>query len=206
MARFFVLMLLAAGIYGFQHQHTLKRWWGNPTAFFSSEPTNGLEIIVIGNCCKAVTDFFARAGVPHTVTEIDPDSVDARRLGPYPVIVDGSRREHGFDEELYRQWYVERPVNATKLAEAGFGGSAENGGVLMFATDWCGYCAKARAHFAAEGIPYRELNVERDPQAAALQLQLSGSRGVPLIFYDNMMIRGFGAQRFDAFKSWSDDA
>ena len=39
---------------------------------------------------------------------------------------------------------------------------AQSGEVILYATEWCGYCAKARELLAADGISYREIDIEKD--------------------------------------------
>ena len=69
--------------------------------------------------------------------------------------------------------------------------------VVMYATDWCGYCAKARAHFARNRIPYLEYDVEKNPAAHA-EFKRLGGRGVPLIVHGANVMRGFSEQSFEA--------
>lgn len=64
--------------------------------------------------------------------------------------------------------------------------------IVMYSASWCGYCKKARSWFAAEGLPYRELDIEKDPGAnEAYQKASRGYRGVPLITVNGQPIRGF---------------
>ena len=39
--------------------------------------------------------------------------------------------------------------------------------VTMYATQTCGYCAKARTYFAEHGVSYEERDIEKSEQAAA---------------------------------------
>lgn len=63
--------------------------------------------------------------------------------------------------------------------------------VVMFATSWCPYCAKARAVFAKQGVGYTELNVEADSRAASFQHDVMGMQGVPTIVIGNRVVQGF---------------
>ena len=69
--------------------------------------------------------------------------------------------------------------------------------VTMYATSWCGYCAKARALFRAEGVAFVEHDIERSPEANA-QHKALGGRGVPLIVIGNQTIKGYSEQRIRA--------
>lgn len=62
--------------------------------------------------------------------------------------------------------------------------------VVMYATSWCGYCAKARAYIDEHHIDYVELDVERDDAAAQQNRQLGGG-GVPTIRVGEDIVHGF---------------
>jgi ubiquinone/menaquinone biosynthesis C-methylase UbiE/glutaredoxin len=52
----------------------------------------------------------------------------------------------------------------------------------MYSTPWCGDCWRAKRWFTAHGIPYEEINIDRDPEAAAYVLRVNGGmRSVPTI-------------------------
>jgi glutaredoxin len=64
--------------------------------------------------------------------------------------------------------------------------------VTLYGTAWCGYCKKARAWFKANGIPFHDLDIEKDEHAnAAYKKAAGGYRGVPLIVVNGKSIRGF---------------
>lgn len=63
--------------------------------------------------------------------------------------------------------------------------------VVMFATDWCPYCAKAREVFREQGVRFTEINVERDPEGARFQSEQLRANGVPTIVIGNRLIHGF---------------
>ena len=56
----------------------------------------------------------------------------------------------------------------------------------MFTTDWCGHCVRLKTVLDREGIPFREVNIERDETAADLVMKVNGgNRTVPtLLFHD----------------------
>jgi glutaredoxin len=68
--------------------------------------------------------------------------------------------------------------------------------VVMYATSWCPYCAKARAYFESNGIAYTEHDVEKSPDAQAEFKRLHG-RVVPLIFVGRERIDGFSELAFE---------
>ena len=62
--------------------------------------------------------------------------------------------------------------------------------VLMLSASWCGYCARARQMFVADGINYCEYDVEQTQTGANLYAR-SGVRGVPIIYVGEEMFVGF---------------
>jgi len=74
--------------------------------------------------------------------------------------------------------------------------SGEAKSVVMYATSWCGYCRKARKHFRANGIAFKEYDIEKSKSAAAAFKKLNG-RGVPVILIGGQRMNGFSAETFD---------
>jgi mycoredoxin len=58
--------------------------------------------------------------------------------------------------------------------------------VTMYSTPWCGYCQRLKAQMTREGIAYVEVDIERDPEAAAYVESVNGgNQTVPtLVFPD----------------------
>jgi len=64
--------------------------------------------------------------------------------------------------------------------------------ITMYSTSWCGYCRKARSWLQAQGYPFTEKNIEKDPVAhKAYMVAGKGYRGVPLIVVNGKSFRGF---------------
>lgn len=68
--------------------------------------------------------------------------------------------------------------------------------VVMYATTWCPYCAKARDYFARSGIAYVEHDIETSAAAHA-EFKRLGGRGVPLILVGREQMNGFSEQGFE---------
>jgi len=87
---------------------------------------------------------------------------------------------------LYQNWQrIDYWLNPPPPRPAG----AEQ--VVLYATDWCGYCAKTREFFAENHIAYQELNVE-DAGEGARGYQRLGGGGVPIVVVnDATVIRGY---------------
>jgi glutaredoxin len=71
------------------------------------------------------------------------------------------------------------------------------GPVVMYATSWCPYCAKARAYFANNGIAYMEHDIEKSVAVNA-EFRRLGGRGVPLILVGTERISGFSELAFES--------
>ena len=66
--------------------------------------------------------------------------------------------------------------------------------VVLYATDWCGYCEKTRELFARNKIPYVEYDIEKSQQGYSEYKQLGGS-GVPVVNAYGTVIHGYSAQQ-----------
>ncbi len=64
--------------------------------------------------------------------------------------------------------------------------------VVMYATQWCPYCARARAYFKSHHIDYLERDVENDPEAGRVHRDVLHARGIPVIVIGDEIIRGYG--------------
>jgi mycoredoxin len=54
--------------------------------------------------------------------------------------------------------------------------------VTMYSTTWCGYCRRLKLQLEQAGIAYDEVNIERDPEAAAYVESVNGgNQTVPTI-------------------------
>jgi glutaredoxin len=69
--------------------------------------------------------------------------------------------------------------------------------VVMYATAWCPYCAKARAYFKRTGTAYTEHDIEKSAAAHA-QYKRLGGRGVPLILVGDEKMAGFSELAFES--------
>lgn len=56
--------------------------------------------------------------------------------------------------------------------------------LVMFTTTWCGFCVRLKRVLDAESLPYREVNIETDPSAAAFVMGVNGgNRTVPTLLF-----------------------
>ena len=83
-----------------------------------------------------------------------------------------------------------RPLLEQHSAQAAAAVAASQPEVLLYATDWCGYCKASREFFAANGIRYVEHDIEKSSQALAEHKKLGGN-GVPLIVVGGEVVNGY---------------
>ncbi len=69
--------------------------------------------------------------------------------------------------------------------------------VVLFGTESCPYCAKARAYFKEKGIAYADLDIGKPGQARDEFAKLGGS-GVPLLLIGDRRIVGFNPGSINA--------
>jgi mycoredoxin len=54
--------------------------------------------------------------------------------------------------------------------------------VTMYTTTWCGYCVRLKKALKAEGISYKEVDIETDPAAAEFVMSVNGgNQTVPTV-------------------------
>jgi mycoredoxin len=66
--------------------------------------------------------------------------------------------------------------------------------VILYATDWCGYCKKARELFEKHNISYYEYDIEKSSEGRE-QYKRLGGRGVPVILIGGEVIKGYNASK-----------
>jgi glutaredoxin 3 len=68
---------------------------------------------------------------------------------------------------------------------------------VIFSTSTCSWCRRAKRYFKEQGVPFKEINVERDQQAARHIVRKTGQTGVPVIKIGGAWIVGFDKERID---------
>jgi len=66
--------------------------------------------------------------------------------------------------------------------------------VVLYATEWCGFCKKTRDLLAQHNIDYLEYDIEKSEEGRA-QYDDLGGRGVPVLLINGEVVRGFNASR-----------
>ncbi len=63
--------------------------------------------------------------------------------------------------------------------------------VIIFTTPTCSFCTAAKRYFREKRVKFREVDVSRNPSAAADMQRRTGQMGVPVILINNRPIVGF---------------
>jgi len=74
--------------------------------------------------------------------------------------------------------------------------------VVIYSTEWCGSCKKAKRYFRKNKIPFQEYDVENTEKGRRDFAALNGT-GIPIIFIGSKRMNGFTASRFEAIYSKS---
>jgi glutaredoxin 3 len=62
--------------------------------------------------------------------------------------------------------------------------------IVMYATEWCPYCSRARRLLQSKGVPFEEIDIDARPEARAQMLARCGRRTVPQIFIGDIHVGG----------------
>lgn len=82
------------------------------------------------------------------------------------------------------------------------GSVGPDGHLTIYTTTRCGDCVATKRALDMLGVPYREVNIEQDDDAAAFVVSANeGRRSVPTLAYghDAASLSNFSRKRLDAF-------
>ena len=68
---------------------------------------------------------------------------------------------------------------------------------MLFSTSTCSWCRRAKRYFKEQLVPFKEVNIERDPDAAREIVRKTGQTGVPVIKIGSSWIVGFDKERIE---------
>jgi glutaredoxin 3 len=69
--------------------------------------------------------------------------------------------------------------------------------VLLFSTSTCSWCRRAKRYFKERRVPFKEIKIERDQNAARDIVRKTGQTGVPVIKIGGRWIVGFDRERIE---------
>ena len=70
--------------------------------------------------------------------------------------------------------------------------------VILFSTNSCSWCRRAKKYLKENKVPFKEINVERDPSAAREIQKKTGQTGVPVIKIGSKWIVGFDKEKIES--------
>jgi len=153
-----------------------------------TKPKIGLQIILVvtGLLLSALPVAHALAGDVYTWK----DAGGRVHFGDRPPAM--ARAE---PVEIRINTYTGRPV-VSDYEASGEPASGKQKDVVIYTTDWCGVCKKAKAYFKAHDIPFQEYDVEKTRKGRRDYERLKG-RGVPIILVGNKRMNGFRSESFE---------
>jgi glutaredoxin 3 len=72
-----------------------------------------------------------------------------------------------------------------------------NSNVVIYSASWCAFCHMAKEYLKGLSVPFKEIDVEHDHDAARALVEKTGQAGIPVIEIGGETIIGFDRQRID---------
>lgn len=69
--------------------------------------------------------------------------------------------------------------------------------VIVYSADWCAFCKMAKGYLVSKNVPFKEVDVERDHDAARELVSKTGQAGIPVLEIGEEVIIGFDRLRID---------
>lgn len=69
--------------------------------------------------------------------------------------------------------------------------------IILFTTPTCSYCRVAKKYLRERGVPFKDVDVSKDPIAARDMVRRSGQQGVPVIDIGGKIVVGFDRPKID---------
>lgn len=89
---------------------------------------------------------------------------------------------------------IERLFNPSQVVSEQVRTSAR---VVLYATEWCGYCKQIRRFLDQKGIPYQAVDIDKDAQARKAYEALGGG-GIPFVDVNGTLIREYSPEKIMA--------
>ena len=96
---------------------------------------------------------------------------------------------------VFQNWgKIQRVLNPSGVVSEQTRASAR---VVLYATEWCGYCKATRRFLDEKGIPFKEFDIDKDATAREAYEALGG-RGIPILDVNGTLIRDFKPEAIEA--------
>lgn len=69
--------------------------------------------------------------------------------------------------------------------------------VTVYTSPTCPWCSKLKGYLSEKGIPYQEVNVASDPNAARQLMNVSGQRSVPVTTVGDQVVVGYDPESLE---------
>jgi glutaredoxin-like YruB-family protein len=69
--------------------------------------------------------------------------------------------------------------------------------VKVYSTPSCPWCTVAKNYLASKNVPFEDVDVSRNREAAMEMIQKSGQRGVPVLDINGSIVVGFDQDTID---------
>jgi glutaredoxin 3 len=63
--------------------------------------------------------------------------------------------------------------------------------VIVYTTDPCSFCARAKGLLKARGVEFSEINLSKDPEGRAALARETGMLSFPQVIVDGVLVGGF---------------
>ena len=70
--------------------------------------------------------------------------------------------------------------------------------VTIYSASWCAFCRMAKDYLNGKKIPFKEIDVDEDAEAARAIVAKTGQAGVPVLEIGKETILGFDRPKIDA--------
>ncbi len=198
MLRWLIVAAFAFGAYKFYQK-------GLPGTDGGALDKNGKALVVLfvgpgcGEHCDGVRELLKARGMRFEEIDIaGPDGapVDNKYgINSYPTVLIGKTQINGNDGPRISAALAEHfgKASLSRAEQMAMDGHFDAGGkakVVLYGTKWCGYCKAQREFFAANNIPFDDVDVEASDAAMLAYNALKGS-GYPLTYVGYRRFAGF---------------
>jgi len=148
-----------------------------------------------GPGCDEVEDTLKQRGVGYERVDVLSPAGQEYGIRQYPLTMVGRRRVVGNAVDgivsMLAEAYGEGVLTyAERAAMAGHFDADGKPIVVLYGTQWCGYCKRQREFFASNQIAFADVDVEASLPAKAAYEALRG-RGYPLVFIGYRRFEGY---------------
>ena len=92
---------------------------------------------------------------------------------------------------VFQNWgKIQRVFNPSQVVSEQTRASAR---VVLYATEWCGYCKQIQQFLDQKGIPYKSVDIDQDPEGRKAYQALGGG-GIPFVDVNGTLIREYNPE------------